>query len=65
MEKVWSLFEFIFGFAVFKDDGINGDIFRRFLGWVYNGVLASRGIKARVGMCIGFFVIWRRKYKYF
>lgn len=54
-----------FGSAASKDDGINGDTLRGLPGWVHDGALASRGTKARVGMCTGLLVSWQGKYKYY
>lgn len=55
---------FTFGSAASKDDGINGDTLWSLPSWVHDGTLASRGTKARVGMCTGLLVTWQRKYKY-
>ena len=56
---------FTFGSAASKDDGVNGDTLRGLPGWVYDGALASRGTKARIGMCTGLLVTWQSKYKYY
>lgn len=54
-----------FGSAASKDDGINGDTLRGLPGWVHDGALASRGTKARVGMCTGLLVSWQGQYNYY
>lgn len=46
---------FISRLAVFKDDVFDGDVFRRFLGRVDDGVLVGRGVEFRVGVGIRFF----------
>lgn len=56
---------FTFGSAATKDDGVNGDTLWGLPGWVHDGALASRGTKARVGMCTGLLVTWQRKYKHY
>lgn len=56
---------FTFGSTASKDDGVNGDSLWGLPGGVYDGALASRGTKARVGMRTGLLVTWQSKYKYY
>ena len=54
---------FTFGSAASENDGVNGDSVWGLPRRVYDGALASRGTKARVGMGTGLLVTWQSTFK--